>query len=200
MSSDHTSRGLITLWPSSKSQQCRAKLFICSHPRATIHPSSCQQIRQQGNALIIHPENNGSARKRRAETVQKQWWEVGGGGVQHETGETRKKESFNENKQNKRLWEIKSAVLKERVQIFGHFIHAARGVGRWPSSRPGRGNFLRPLRSFRLSLQVLSSTQDLLALYEVLVGVTERETDVLDLRTRGEEEEEEVCNPAGNQL
>lgn len=58
--------------------------------------------------------------------------------------------------------------MKERVQVFGHF------------RRPPSG-FLRPLRDVRLSLQVLSSPQDLLALYEVLVGVTEREVDVLDL-------------------
>lgn len=61
--------------------------------------------------------------------------------------------------------------MKERVQVFGHFCQ-----------RPG--GFLRPLRNIRLSLQVLSPTQDLLALYEVLVGVTEREVDIFDLSTQ----------------
>lgn len=60
--------------------------------------------------------------------------------------------------------------MKERVQVFGHVCQGPSG-------------FLRPLRNIRLSLQVLSSTQDLLALYEVLVGVTEREVDIVDLWT-----------------
>lgn len=81
------------------------------------------------------------------------------------------KRSFNENKH----------FSNKIIQVFGHFSQVLRGVGRRPSSSSGNSGLLRPLWRVGLALQVLPSTQDFLALYEVLIGVTEREIDILHL-------------------
>lgn len=139
-------------------------------------------FRQKGNAPIIHGET--SALPKRGEPSSRKG---GKGGGEYETGEIQKW-SFNESKQS---LEIKSAVLEDRVQVSGELIQVLRGVGRWPCSSSGRSVVLRSLWSVRLLLQVLSSAKDLLAFYEVLVGVAEREADILDLWAH----EEQLQNP-----
>lgn len=86
----------------------------------------------------------------------------------------------------------KSVVLKERVQFFRHLGQTLRGFWCRLLSSSGSGTLLRPLWSVCLSLYVLASAQNSLALHKVLVGVAEREIGVLDLpkrlkkRTEGE--------------
>lgn len=94
----------------------------------------------------------------------------------------------------------KSGILKVGLQVLCYLSQMLGFIYCWLSSQSSGGRvFLWPLQCVRFSLHIFPSTQNLLALCEVLVGMTERESGVLHLlrkmrkHSRGRSREDINC-------